>query len=190
MIHGRYATFVEACDTFSSLESHFQQLRSIIISVNSLTSELNHICNPLPLDPEHRNLVSITSLNKREYSTELYPEILTNIIEELDVVIAERDFIAAKRLLEEADKEIKEKKSEKISSWEAELDERREIIVNLLEKQLRDPMGSSGSQTQYHQLVLFKSIAGNFHTLNYMLSLHSNQLKQTLQNLLKPHRSG
>ena len=68
------------------------------------------------------------------------------------------------------------------------VEERQQSIVELLKLQLRDP--TLQSQEKHNILRLVATIAGDVPTVHLLLSMHSKQLRQKLQHLLKPHRTG
>ena len=68
------------------------------------------------------------------------------------------------------------------------MDERRQTIVQLLESQLQDL--TLGAHDQHSLLQTLSSVAGDVHALNFLLSLHTSQIANDLQQLPKPHRTG
>lgn len=75
-----------------------------------------------------------------------------------------------------------------ILSLECSVDERRQIIVQLLENQLQDP--TLGPHDQHALLQILASVAGEVHALDYLLALHTAQISKAFQKLPKPHRTG
>ncbi|GMH36056.1 hypothetical protein BSKO_03924 [Bryopsis sp. KO-2023] len=185
VIHGQYPAFVKACEGVGELEVQFQQLRTLIAGSVSLVNDLKRASQPgaHKLDVHDDTLVPPVVA-----STKQGGRALESVLEELDVAVAERDFHVVKKLLRAGEEALTEAAPDAMSGLEYMIETRREKIVNLLESQLHDP--TLGTHDQHHLFRVLVGVAGDVHTLKLLLNIHSQQLRQVEQHLLKPHRAG
>jgi len=187
VILGSYSAFVNACEGVAQVDSKFQELRVLITGTTSLANELKRAVQPgygrlINENPELMTLSPSIDLTNKAANH------LALILEELDVAIAERDFPVASKLLLEADKELESNDRRDHLSADLEIEDRRQKIVKLVENQLQDP--TLGAHDRHLLLQTLISVAGEVHAIEFLLSLHSVQIGQTLQEQVKPHRSG
>ena len=89
----------------AEMDAQFQHLRVLIAGTASLANELKRAVQTTVSRPMPDSVDSGLLMPSRELSNTLNLRI-ANVLEELDVAIAERDFPLAKKLLTDMDKEL------------------------------------------------------------------------------------
>eukprot|EP00803_Ostreobium_quekettii_P006811 evm.model.scf_585EXC.2 EVM.evm.TU.scf_585EXC.2 scf_585EXC:16025-22032(-) len=116
VVQSNYPAFVQACEGAADLEAQFQQVRSQLTHWSAIISDLKQAVQPASakFGPTLSKSISEASLGDGGAALgqldSLSREVpfLAELLDELDIGIAERDFVAAAKALDRADSTISE----------------------------------------------------------------------------------
>ncbi|KAL0048399.1 hypothetical protein WJX82_002404 [Trebouxia sp. C0006] len=198
-VHDNYHHFIQACQGIAKLEGEMQAVRALLGNSSNIIAALREMATP---SGAARNTAGEASSSGAAAEWQESPEgqNWAEVLEDLDIAIAERRCEDAVQLLQKADASCTHPQAidwsdpehqtryDRIEGQQEKVDQRRVQLSSILEARMKDPNTKSGERRSATSLMAAAVSKAWAH--QQLLEAHTAQLTQLQELLSRPQNAG